>query len=232
MKQMSKPGILLLVAVVAAWVGLWGTPAFAQVTPGLAAQHQPPPAPVPHTGQTTEFEPGDDGDLQAGVPWPTPRFTVVTNLIQGLPFPNGTVRDNLTGLIWLRNANCEALGPNSGDGSAMWQDAVDAAKGLQSGSCGLTDGSVAGDWRLPNRNELLSLIDSGFFGPALSNAAGTAQWKEGDAFSGVSPSFYWSSTTMAAFPNFFEWVVALRTGGPFGSGEVNTNLVWPVRGGQ
>ncbi|MGC2063762.1 MAG: DUF1566 domain-containing protein, partial [Thermodesulfovibrionales bacterium] len=40
---------------------------------------------------------GQDADLKPGVPWPNPRFT--NN-------GNGTVTDNLTGLIWLKNASC------------------------------------------------------------------------------------------------------------------------------
>jgi len=54
-------------------------------------------APVEKTGQTTYYEPGDDGDLKKGVVWPNPRFT---------DNEDGTVTDNLTGLIWLKNANC------------------------------------------------------------------------------------------------------------------------------
>lgn len=54
-------------------------------------------APVPRTGQTTSYAPGDDGDLQKGVAWPVPRFT---------DNEDGTVTDNLTGLIWLTNADC------------------------------------------------------------------------------------------------------------------------------
>jgi hypothetical protein len=57
------------------------------------------PAPVPQTGQTTPYAPGDDGSIRAGVPWPSPRFT---------DNGNGTVRDNLTGLIWLKNGSCGA----------------------------------------------------------------------------------------------------------------------------
>ena len=55
------------------------------------------PAPVPKTGQTTSYTTGDDGDLEMGVPWPSPRFT---------DKGDGTVTDNLTGLIWLKDANC------------------------------------------------------------------------------------------------------------------------------
>ena len=51
---------------------------------------------VPQTGQTDYYAAGDDGALQKGVPWPTPRFT---------DNGNGTVTDNLTHLIWLKNAN-------------------------------------------------------------------------------------------------------------------------------
>jgi len=46
------------------------------------------PAPVPKTGQTTSYASGDDGDLELGTAWPSPRFT---------DHGNGTVTDNLTG---------------------------------------------------------------------------------------------------------------------------------------
>jgi hypothetical protein len=51
-------------------------------------------APVPKTGQTTSYASGDDGALQKGVAWPTPRFTDNSN---------GTVTDKLTGLIWMKD---------------------------------------------------------------------------------------------------------------------------------
>jgi len=70
-----------------------------QVLPGQAAA---PPAPVPQTGQTTSYAAGDDGATQRGVAWPSPRFT--DNLVNGVS--NGTVTDNLTGLVWLKDANC------------------------------------------------------------------------------------------------------------------------------
>ncbi len=59
---------------------------------------------------------------------------------------NGTVQDNKTGMIWLKNANCF--------GDLNWSFADLAAKALADGQCGLTDASVAGDWRLPTQNEL------------------------------------------------------------------------------
>ena len=81
--------------------------------------------------------------------WPTPRFTDNNN---------GTVTDNLTGLIWTKNANGFLK---------YWADALSLANSLKSGDAGLTDGSKAGDWRLPNLQELESLIDYGSNDPAL-----------------------------------------------------------------
>ena len=59
---------------------------------------------VPRTGQSAVFASGDDGDLQLGVTWPNPRFTI--NQIPGIGGADGTVTDDLTGLVWLRDANC------------------------------------------------------------------------------------------------------------------------------
>ena len=61
---------------------------------------------VPKTGQTTSFATGDDGDLEKGVAWPNPRFITGTT---------GVVTDTLTGLIWLKNANCANAGEKMGD---------------------------------------------------------------------------------------------------------------------
>jgi hypothetical protein len=97
---------------------------------------------VPRRGQTTSYGPGGNGALQRGVPWPKPRFT---------DNGNGTVTDNLTGLIWLKDANCF--------GTRGWTDALNDCNNLKHGSCGLTDFSSTGDWRLPNRKELESLLD-------------------------------------------------------------------------
>ena len=143
------------------------------------------PALVPKTGQTTSYATGDDGELKKGVTWPNPRFT---------DNGDGTVTDNLTGLIWLKNANCF--------GQISWDQALSNCNGLASGSCGLTDGSSAGDWRLPNRRELFSLVDDERYDPALPS---------GHPFINVRYSIYWSSTTNASDP-FYAWLVIMSDG--------------------
>jgi hypothetical protein len=158
---------------------------------------------------------GSDGALQKGVAWPNPRFTDNSN---------GTVTDNLTGLIWLKNANCF--------GGKDWATALTDCNGLANGTCGLTDGSTAGQWRLPNYFELVSLLDLAYYGPALSNDAGTGQWGTGtSSFAGVQSGNYWSSTTNAATTDY-AWHVLLNNGNVISDGKSYTHYVWPVRGGQ
>jgi len=181
------------------------------------------PARVSETGQITCSDEtgavipcagtGQDGELLPGVPWPTPRF--VDN-------GDGTVTDMLTALVWLRNANCF--------GSRGWVQALADANTLASGACGLSDGSVAGDWRLPSVKELVSLIDFEYFDVALSNASGTGQWSEGDPFIAVQSDVYWSSSSYVAQPSA-AWYVDLYDGWVLNFAKTSTLLlVWPVRG--
>ena len=77
-----------------------------------------------------------------GRAWPTRRFN---------DNHDGTVTDYLTGLVWLKNADCF--------GFRTWDQALTVCNSLANGSYGLMDGSVAGDWRLPNVKEIESLVD-------------------------------------------------------------------------
>ncbi len=136
---------------------------------------------------------------------------------------NGTVTDNKTGIIWLKNANCF--------GKQNWETAMRSAAKLAHGECALRDGSRAGMWRLPTKDDWKAMIDkkyknSDWSQPGISNAAGTGPWKEGDAFSGVQTSAYWSSTEYA---NDNAWRVYLRYGGVPTGGKDGTYYVWPVR---
>ena len=161
---------------------------------------------LPRTGQTISYYQGDDGAIQAGVVSPTPRFT---------DNGNGTVTDNLTGLIWLKNANpC---------GKKTWASALNYCNILANGTAGLTDGSLAGDWRLSNIRELQSLIDYSTVYQALP---------PGFPFIDVQPNLYWSSTSYA-YNTQRAWIIDMS------AGHVNAYYkssdyyyVWPVRGGQ
>jgi hypothetical protein len=162
-------------------------------------------APVPKTGQIETYATGDDGALQKGVAWPTPRFT---------DNGNGTVTDNLTKLIWMKYAT---------QGYKTWAQAMSDAATMADGNWFLTDGSQAGDWRLPNVRELQSLVDYGEFHPALP---------KGHPFQNVSIAYsYWSSSTHAGNANY-AWEVEFE-GGSTGipQKDQNYHLAWYVRGG-
>ncbi len=169
---------------------------------------------LPRTGQTGCFDTwgrpvpcegtGQDGAIRSGVPFPEPRF---------IDNANGTVSDKLTGLVWLKNANRF--------GTRSWEQALKDCNNLGGGGHELTDGSAAGDWRLPNLNELRSLIDFGKFAPSLS---------AGHPFNNVRTSLYWSSTTIASAPNQARFVFVGIGPSVWDHKSVRMG-VWPVRGG-
>jgi len=177
--------------------------------------HATPPAELPVTGQTSCYDTagaaisctgtGQDGEIRAGVPWPVPRFT--DNV-------NGTVTDNLTGLIWLKDANCF--------GTQIWTTALSLANSLASGQCGLSDNSMSGQWRLPNVNELESLVDAQRYNPALP---------AGHPFAAVQTTSYWSSSSVAVNASY-AWVVHMSSGYVSYDSKTYNGYVWPVRAGQ
>jgi hypothetical protein len=162
--------------------------------------------------------------------FPTDRFT---------DMGDGTIRDNETGLRWLRDANCSDLnfGLFGYFAGRNLEGALAEAAELSYGTCGLTDGSAAGDWRLPSKADWEAFHSPGHANPALVNTVGDAQWSEGDAFVGVQSGLYWSrSTTPGGTPSTgqFAWAADME------SGNVDANYsgwdhhfkVWPVRSGN
>ena len=163
------------------------------------------------TGQTISYASGDDAALKKGVAWPETRY--VDN-------QNGTVTDNLTGLTWLRNAGCFA--------PTVWAGALADANNLSNGACGLTDGSTAGQWRLPNAVELESLVDLSAANPAVT---------VGSPFLNLSGAIYWTSTPYFGGQQGSRNAWAIRLGdGRYMNDEVSNvmatskNAVWAVKG--
>jgi hypothetical protein len=183
----------------------------------------PPPSPpaikLPRTGQVVGYDAAtvkrDDGALQIGVTWPGPRFVDNTD---------GTVTDNLTGLMWLKDANCmKTYYPGydtdvtSGDGAVLWQHALMFMSSLPNSNCG----GAYSDWRLPNIRELRSLLDYSRSLPMLQAFA---------PFLNVQTGYpgYWASTTDSAsscnmYINMGNGIHQLTCGGDA--------YVWPVRAG-
>jgi hypothetical protein len=168
---------------------------------------------LPQTGQTTTFASGDDGDVRAGIAWPDPRLT---------DHGDGTITDNLTGLMWLQNANCiETNYPGvDPDGAVTWQNALAFVAGVNSGAYPTCRAGYT-DWRLPNINELESLFDVG--------QGATAAWLNAAGFTGVEHYYYWSSTTSAADTNS-AWVFEMWLDFSGAIDKSSPSYVLPVRG--
>jgi len=163
---------------------------------------------LPRTGQTTCYDvdgnvidgsgTGQDGDLQMGVAWPGPRFT---------DNDNGTITDNLTGLMWEQAPSWDQV---------TWIAALTYADDLDLGG--------HDDWRLPNVNELESLVNAGVAIPG----AWLNETEQG--FDSVREWQYYSSTDWEPGEENV-WVVNLFDGRVIGY-PLTGSFVWAVRGGQ
>jgi hypothetical protein len=138
---------------------------------------------------------------------------------------NGTVTDTVTGLIYLKSADCF--------GTQTWSEANQSATALAAGQCGLTDGSAAGDWRLQTREEWEALLDPSC--PTAPRIAGDGVrgtcYSDGSWASGLASASYWSSGTDIDSPGN-AWKPDLASGTVEHDSKTSLHHVWPVRGGQ
>ncbi|HSP95621.1 MAG TPA: DUF1566 domain-containing protein [Candidatus Dormibacteraeota bacterium] len=149
---------------------------------------------VPKTGQMQSYGPGSDGDLQKGA---SRSFT---------DNGDGTITDNTTGLMWEKKSNDGSI--HDKDNSYTWGlfiypytmngTMVTTFLAALNGGAGFAGHT---DWRIPNVNELLSLVNYSHFDPAVD-------WEFANTpYPGCSPgctvttcsctisNYYWSSTT-------------------------------------
>ena len=167
-----------------------------------------PLAPPEKTIQTTSSVTSDNNDRKVSVATPNPRF---------IDNDDGTVSDNLTNLVWLRNANC--FGAQTLDNATL-----DAA-GLKSGECGLTDDSVEGDWRLPTFEELSGLkADSHTRNPNYLSGSWIIP---GTPFLSVQPKYYWSTTNCSLTGQ--AWFRAVGFDFACTAATCDDQYGWPVR---
>ena len=142
---------------------------------------------------------GQDAEFSPGAAWPEPRFEARGDV----------VLDRLTGLFWLRDAN-QAGYPMT------WPEALGHVAALSEDMH-----AGRGDWRLPNRRELYSLISHRDRKPALP---------AGHPFGNVFQGWYWTSTSFAGNPAF-AWYVHTEGGRMFYGHKLQSFLAWPVAEG-
>ncbi len=125
----------------------------------------------PKTRQIREYFPGDDGTYQKGAPDSGPP----ENNLRYQDNLDGTITDNVTGLMWVRDPSPTTMN---------WESAVTYCENL--------DYAGHNDWRLPNINELFSILSQRDEDPV-----------EKYMFFRFTIPFYtvcWSSTTFAREP--------------------------------
>jgi Protein of unknown function (DUF1566) len=131
---------------------------------------------------------------------------------------NGTALDKKTGLIWMR---C-VLGQTWGGGNCIgagasqnydWQTALQTAES--------TVFAGKSDWRLPNQNELQSLVENRCYSPAINLIV----------FPNAQSDFVWSSSSAVGY-SYDAWIVDFYYGRNSNSYKGKSYSVRLVRGGQ
>lgn len=145
---------------------------------------------LPKTGQETEYQAGDDGTYEAG--WLRGRLNANNKTRFSTKTIGGDliVLDRATGLIWAADGN--AAGCNNG-AQDTWVNSISYANALT--FAGFTD------WRLPNVQELNSLVDYFAGSPTINTSF----------FPNTKTGAYWTGTTY--MPNtLVAWQVGFNIG--------------------
>lgn len=130
---------------------------------------------------------------------------------------DGTVSDSATGLMWKQCAEgLSGVGCASGTVTTLnWEEALQRA----------ADAVFAGytDWRLPNKNELESLVERRCYSPAIN-----ARFFPNTP---LSSGWVWSSSPYAPYPND-AWEVSFDDGKVYWDRNDFRSRVRLVRGGE
>jgi hypothetical protein len=112
---------------------------------------------------------------------------------------DGTVTDNITGLIWQKESTSNNY--NWGNALAYCEELILNNNGEWTSGTPNISGVTYEDWRLPNTNELQSIMDYRRCCPSID-----------PIFTNTASDIYWSSTTNVAFPGN-AWVNQFVFGG-------------------
>ena len=178
------------------------------------------------TGQTTCWDAagnvidcagtGEDGELRRGEPR--------AYLDNG----NGTIRDKRTALVWEKLSNDGTI--HDKDNTYTWADAFTKIDDLNTAAF-----AGATDWRLPNENELETIVDRGTVFPAVSSIFDTS------CASGCTvltcsctvsaEMIFWSSTSYVNSPAS-AWLVNFYDGTAYVDVKSASKRVRAVHGGS
>ena len=117
---------------------------------------------------------------------------------------DGTVTDNVTGLMWQQEDD---------DNIRTWEEAVSYCENL------FFPPSKYSDWRLPDLQELRSIVAEDQYNPAIDTTS----------FPNTNSSNYWSSREG---DRVLAWYVAFYEGASSNSYKIDSNYARCVRGKQ
>lgn len=139
---------------------------------------------------------------------------------------NGTVTDTTTNLVWLKDTRCFSSGMTW---VASWRE---VGTRLADGSCGLTDHSKPGDWRLPGLADWATVLIQvpGQCVPSLPDKTGEGCLESNPWVLGIAPSYYWTSTAGVGYSS--AWAAELSRGNLLQVITGQHFLVWAVREGS
>jgi hypothetical protein len=123
----------------------------------------------------------------------------------GLTRNNEVVYDSATGLYWQDNIEAKTT-------EKKWVESIIYCENLNL--------NAHNDWRLPNKNELINIVDYTVYSPAMN-----------DVFQNITSSCYWSSTTDASITDY-AWDVNFHYGSTYYYFKSYSCYVRCVRGGQ
>lgn len=128
---------------------------------------------------------------------------------------DGTVTDTTTNLTWKRCSEGQTWNGTTCTGSAIglpWDSALHEVTFVVFAG--------ASNWRLPNKNELVSLVERQCFNPAINMSI----------FPATPASYYWSSSPYGNSDK--AWQVEFDDGRDNFGGKTGYNYVRLVRGGE
>jgi len=141
---------------------------------------------------------------------------------------DGTVTHDKTGLMWAKCSQGQMWEENTANDDS--DDACSGGTSAHNWQAALAQAQTANganflgynDWRLPNANELESIVERRCFNPAINAAI----------FPNTPGNFYWSSSPYAGNSSF-AWGVFFRDGGVFANvKDIDVRRVRLVRAGQ
>ena len=159
---------------------------------------------VPKTGQRRIVMDGDDGYWGKGIAPQSPRF---------IDNEDGTITDTFTNLMWTQSGQHFGIGTEF---LMNWWDGITACNDLVFANYE--------DWRMPNVREMQSIMDYGYYDPAL---------KPDHPFTDIPLDFstYWSSTSHPLV-DYDAFHVPLKNATIAHVNKDGLKYIWPVRGGN